>query len=135
MKTIQDHIDDDKKELEQNGINPQRRRHLQNEISELESQLQMEGESSMTNTTQHDLDHEVYIDPKDHKEHINHGMLEYTEEDLKTSHAYYDEYHKGDEVNTNEGKINDYHTRHQDQHLEVYCENHPDAMECRVYDE
>ena len=40
MKTIQDHIDDDKKELEQNGINPQRRRHLQNETSELESQLQ-----------------------------------------------------------------------------------------------
>ena len=39
----------------------------------------------------HDLDHEVYIDPKDHKEHINHGMLEYTEEDLKTAHAYYDE--------------------------------------------
>ena len=122
-------------ELNQDGMNPQRRRHLQNEISELESQLQMEGESSMTNTTQHDLDHEVYIDPKDHKEHINHGMLEYTEEDLKTSHAYYDEYHKGDEVNSNEGKINDYHTRHQDQHLEVYCDNHPDAMECRVYDD
>ena len=48
----------------------------------------------------HDLDHEVYIDPKDHKEHINHGMLEYTEEDLKTAHAYYDEYHKNDEPET-----------------------------------
>ena len=24
----------------------------------------------------HDLDHEVYIDPKDHKEDVNHGMLE-----------------------------------------------------------
>ena len=24
-----------------------------------------------------------YIDPKDHKEHINHGMIEYTEKDLK----------------------------------------------------
>ena len=53
----------------------------------------------------HDLDHEVYLDPKDHKEHINHGMLEYTEEDLKTSHAYYDEYHKDDEPETG---INDY---------------------------
>ena len=31
----------------------------------------------------HDLEHEVYLDPKDHKEHINHGILEYTEEDLK----------------------------------------------------
>ena len=55
----------------------------------------------------HDLEHEVYIDPKDHKEHINHGMLEYTEEDLKTAHAYYDEYHKGDEIDPNSGKIND----------------------------
>ena len=83
----------------------------------------------------HDLDHEVYLDPKDGKEHINHGMLEYTEEDLKTSHALYDKQHEGEEVNKNEGAINDYHTRHQDQHLEVYCENHPDALECRVYGE
>ena len=88
----------------------------------------------MTNA-QHNLDHEVYIDPQDNKEHINGGVLEYTEEDLKTSHAYYDEYHKGDEVLPNEGKINDYHERHQDKKLEIYCENHPDAFECRVYDE
>ena len=59
----------------------------------------------------------------------------YSEEDLKTAHALYDKYHEGEEVNSNEGKINDYHTRHTDQHLEVYCENHPDAFECRVYDE
>ena len=125
MKTIQDHIDDDKKELEQNGINPQRRRHLQNEISELESQLQLQGESSMANT-QHDLDHEVYIDPKDHKEHINHGMIEYTEEDLKMSGFMQN--HEGDE---DDG----WKSRHQDKHLEVYCDNHPDAFECRVYDD
>ena len=83
----------------------------------------------------HDLDHEVYIDPKDHKEHVNHGILEYTEEDLKTSYSYYDEYHKNDVVESNEGTINDWHTRHQDKHLEQYCDNHPDAFECRVYDE
>ena len=82
----------------------------------------------------HDLDHEVYIEA-DGKEHVNHCMLEYSEEDLKTSHALYDKYHEGEEVNKNDGAINDYHTRHQDQHLEVYCENHPDAFECRVYDE
>ena len=46
----------------------------------------------------HDLDHEVYLDPKDHKEHVNHGMLEYTEEDLKTAHANYEGYHKDDVV-------------------------------------
>ena len=83
----------------------------------------------------HDLDHEVYIDPKDHKEHINHGMHEYTKEDLESAHAFYDVYHKGEEIDPSDAKINDYHTRHQDQHLEVYCENHPDAFECRVYDE
>ena len=82
----------------------------------------------------HDLDHEVYIEA-DGKEHVNHGMLEYTEEDLKTSHALYDKYHEGEEIDSNDGKINDYQTRHQDQHLEVYCENHPDAFECRVYDD
>ena len=83
----------------------------------------------------HDLDHEVYLDPKDHKEHINHGMLEYTEDDLKTAHAFYDEYHKNEEVNKNDGHINDYHQRHQDKLLDQYCDNHPDAFECRVYDE
>ena len=74
----------------------------------------------------HDLDHEVYLDPKDGKEHVNHGMLEYSKEDLENVHANYDK---------NDAQINDYHTRHQDQHLEVYCDNHPDALECRVYDE
>jgi len=86
-------------------------------------------------TIEHNLEHEVYIDPKDQKEHINHGMIEYTKEDLKTSHAYYDEYHRNDEVDSNDGKINDYHIRHEDKGLEVYCENHPDAFECRVYDD
>ena len=86
----------------------------------------------MTEPIKHDLDHEVYIDPKDNKEHINHGMLEYSKEDLESAHAYYDEYHKNDEPETG---INDYHLRHQDKKLEVYCDDHPDAFECRVYDE
>ena len=83
----------------------------------------------------HDLEHEVYLDPKDHKEHINHGMLEYSESDLKDVLAVYDEYHKGDVVDKNDAQINDYHTRHEDKHLEVYCDNHPDSLECRVYDD
>ena len=86
-------------------------------------------------TTQHDLEHEVYLDPNDGKEHINHGMHEYTKEDLEASHAYYDEYHKNDVFEPGDGKINDWHTRHQDKHLEVYCDNHPDADECKVYDD
>ena len=47
-------------------------------------------------TIKHDLDHEVYIDPKDGKEHTNHGMHEYTKEDLQNVHADYDVYHKGE---------------------------------------
>ena len=74
----------------------------------------------------HDLDHEVYIDPKDHKEHINHGMIEYSEDDLKMSGFMQN--HEGDE---DDG----WKSRHQDKHLEVYCDNHPDALECRVYDD
>ena len=83
----------------------------------------------------HDLSHEVYLDPKDNKEHINHGMLEYTVDELKNVHANYDDAHKNDVVDPNEGKINDWHTRHEDKHLEIYCDNHPDAFECRVYDD
>ena len=41
-------------------------------------------------TIKHDLEHEVYIDPKDGKEHTNHGMHEYTREDLENVHADYD---------------------------------------------
>ena len=28
-----------------------------------------------TKVPDHDLNHEVYLDPKDHKEHVNHGMI------------------------------------------------------------
>ena len=87
-----------------------------------------------TKTPNHDLDHEVYIDPKDHKEHINHGMIEYTESDLEMHNDAFHA-HSDDEVIKNEGKINDWHTRHEDKHLEVYCDNHPDSLECRVYDD
>ena len=31
----------------------------------------------------HDLSHEVYLDTKDEKEHINHGMLEYKKSELE----------------------------------------------------
>ena len=87
-----------------------------------------------TKIPDHDLNHEVYIDPKDHKEHINHGMLEYSEADLEMHNdAFHD--HTEEEVDKNDASINDWHTRHQDKNLEVYCDNHPDSLECRVYDD
>jgi|TARA_B100000035_G_scaffold204878_1_gene175171 hypothetical protein len=76
-------------------------------------------------TDKQDLDH-VYIDPEDGKEHVNHGMLEYTEEDLKM-HGFMDKH---------EGEQDDgWKQRHSDKVLEKYCDNHPDALECRVYDD
>ena len=36
-----------------------------------------------TRVPKHDLNHEVYFDPKDGKEHINHGMLEYSKDELE----------------------------------------------------
>ena len=44
-------------------------------------------------------------------------------------------HHSEDEVEPNEGKINDWHKRHEDKTLEIFCDNHPDAFECRVYDD
>ena len=74
-----------------------------------------------------------YIE-KDGKEHINHGMLEYSEEDLKMHNDAFLA-HTDEEVDKTDAQINDWHLRHQDKHLEVYCDNHPDALECRVYDD
>ena len=42
---------------------------------------------------------------------------------------------KDDVIEKNEGAINDWHERHHDSKLEEFCDNHPDAFECRVYDE
>ena len=87
-----------------------------------------------TKVPNHDLNHEVYLDPNDGKEHVNHGMLEYSQEDLQLHNdAFHD--HEENEENPGGAKINDWHTRHEDQHLEVYCDNHPDSLECRVYDD
>ena len=88
----------------------------------------------MTKEIKHDLDHEVYLDPKDGKEHINHGMLEYTKEDLEAMKGSMDQ-HEGEEPGPTDAGIDDWHNRHSDKQLEVYCDNHPDAFECRVYDE
>ena len=57
-----------------------------------------------------DLSH-ANIDPKDKKEHVNHGMLEYSEADLKLhNEAFHD--HEENEENLGGAKINDWHTRH-----------------------
>ena len=67
----------------------------------IETEFKGIGENPQAKRT-HDLDHEVYLDPKDGKEHINHGMLEYTVDELKTVHADYENYHKDDVIDPND---------------------------------
>ena len=56
----------------------------------------------------------------------------------------YDEYavdfhgnvkHTEDEVDPNEATIDDWHTRHQDKLLDKFCDAHPSAPQCKVYDD
>ena len=56
----------------------------------------------------------------------------------------YDEYavdfhglvkHTDDEVSPEDSKLDDWHTRHQDQNLEAFCDSHPSAPQCKVFDD
>ena len=74
-------------------------------------------------------DKEILADPS-----TSEPMRHHIEEELHELEVY-EEHHHDEIVEPNEGKINDWHTRHEDKHLEIYCDNHPDAFECRVYDD
>ena len=45
------------------------------------------------------------------------------------------EKHAEDETKPGEGKVNDWHSRHQDKLLDNYCDNHPGSPECKVFDD
>lgn len=45
------------------------------------------------------------------------------------------EQHQENETKPNEGKVNDWHERHKDKVLDEFCDTHPDAPQCRVYDD
>ena len=56
----------------------------------------------------------------------------------------YDEYavdfhekveHPEEESEDNQATIDDWHTRHQDKLLDKFCDAHPSAPQCKVYDE
>ena len=56
----------------------------------------------------------------------------------------YDEYsvdfhghveHTEEEVDPNEATIDDWHSRHHDKLLDKFCDSHPSAPQCKVYDE
>lgn len=43
--------------------------------------------------------------------------------------------HTEDEVSPNDSTLDDWHTRHQDKNLEVFCDSHPSAPQCKVFDD
>ena len=50
-----------------------------------------------TKIPDHDLNHESYIDPKDSKEHVNHGMIEYSEKDLEMHNDAFHDHEENEE--------------------------------------
>ena len=46
------------------------------------------------------------------------------------------ESHTEDEFDAeHDAKVNDWHERHKDKLLDVYCDTHPDSPACKVYDD
>ena len=43
--------------------------------------------------------------------------------------------HTEDEVTPEDSKLDDWHTRHRDQNLEAFCDAHPSAPQCKVFDD
>jgi len=43
--------------------------------------------------------------------------------------------HEENETSPSEGEVNDWHQRHSDKVLDKFCDTHPDAPQCRVYDD
>jgi len=61
-------------------------------------------------------------DPNDKRPQYNFGM-------------HCNEEHTENETKPSEGVVNDWHSRHQDKLLDDYCDTHPGAPECKVFDE
>ena len=62
-------------------------------------------------------------DPNDkraHREVDFHANEKHTEDEFDAEH---------------DAKLNDWHSRHSDKLLDIYCDTHPDSPECRVYDD
>ena len=43
--------------------------------------------------------------------------------------------HTDDEVEEGDSKLDDWHTRHKDKNLDVFCDSHPSAPQCKVFDD
>ena len=63
---------------------------------------------------------EDQFDKRAHRKVDFHANETHTEEEFDAEH---------------DAKVNDWHERHKDKVLDIYCDNHPDSPECRVYDD
>ena len=43
--------------------------------------------------------------------------------------------HTEDEFTDEDSKLDDWHTRHQDKLLDDFCDHHPSAPQCKVFDD
>ena len=43
--------------------------------------------------------------------------------------------HSDDEVTDEDSKLDDWHSRHQDKNLDKFCDSHPSAPQCKVFDD
>ena len=43
--------------------------------------------------------------------------------------------HSDETVNPDDGKVNDWHERHEDKLLDKFCDDHPGSPMCKVFDE
>ena len=43
--------------------------------------------------------------------------------------------HEENEVSPEDSQLDDWHTRHRDPLLDAFCDSHPSAPQCKVYDD
>jgi hypothetical protein len=43
--------------------------------------------------------------------------------------------HSDDEVSEEDSKLDDWHSRHRDKNLDKFCDSHPSAPQCKVFDD
>ncbi len=43
--------------------------------------------------------------------------------------------HTDDEVTSEDSKLDDWHSRHHDPLLDAFCDSHPSAPQCKVFDD
>jgi hypothetical protein len=80
-------------------------------------------------------------------DYINDDYDPFSDPDIKTKKDPYDKYdeyavdfhglvdHSDEEVSEEDSTLDDWHTRHSDKNLDKFCDSHPSAPQCKVFDD